>query len=198
VHLLSSLLGLLSLLVIVGGFVSLFVRRNRERVRNAPLRAEIEAQVRFQTRLQRARILGTGGFGGTRGFWISVRGPTRLTVGTDAFMISAPQALREYVFRGRETSIMVTQAPSRLDVRDWIVITGQIDGRQRQLAITQDNLPDIWEALEATGAAPELRVINPLSGTARPRRPGAPSESPPAQLGPRALRSWPYGPVRAR
>jgi hypothetical protein len=48
VHLLSSLLGLLSLLVIVGGFVSLFVRRNRERVRNAPLRAEIEAHVRFK------------------------------------------------------------------------------------------------------------------------------------------------------
>jgi hypothetical protein len=73
---------------------------------------------------------------------------------------------------------MVTQAPSRLDVRDWIVITGQIDGRQRQLAITQDNLPDIWEALEATGAALELRVINPLSGTARPCRPGAPSAEP--------------------
>jgi hypothetical protein len=154
---LSPLSSVLMPLVIIGGFVSVFMRRNRERARNAPLRAEIEAQVRFKTSLHRARILGTGGSGGTRGYWITARGPTRLTVGTDAFMISAPQALREYVFRGRETSIVVTQAPSRLDVRvrDWIVITGQIDGRQRQLAITQDNLPDIWDALQATGAALE-------------------------------------------
>lgn len=145
-------------LLIIGGFVSLFMRRNRERAMNAPLRAEIEAQARMKTSLNKARILGTGGSGGTRGYWISVRGPVRLTVGTDAFMISAPQALHEYVFAGRETSIMVTQAPSRRAerVRDWIVITGQIDGRQKQLAITQDNLADIWKALEAAGAVLEL------------------------------------------
>ncbi len=73
--------------------VYLYVRRNRERARNAPLRTEIEARVCFETPLSRASVLGTGGFGGTRGMWISVRGPKRLIVGTDAFMVSAPQAL---------------------------------------------------------------------------------------------------------
>ena len=50
----------------------------------------------FETSLSRARVLGTGGFGGTRGMWISLRGPKRLTVGADAFVVSSPQALREF------------------------------------------------------------------------------------------------------
>ena len=144
---------LLVALAIIAGWVFMFMRRNRERGRNAPLRDEIEAQVCFETILYRASILGTGGFGGTRGYWISVRGPKRLIVGTDAFMVSAPQALREFVFTGRESSIAFSQAPSRRVVRDWIVITGQVGGRQVHLAITQDNLPDIWQALAGTGAA---------------------------------------------
>ena len=138
--------------LIIGGVVYMFMRRNGERARNAPLRREIEAQVCFETILYRASILGTGGFGGTRGQWIPLRGPKRLTVGTDAFTVSAPQALREFVFRGRESSIAFSQVPSRLVVRDWIVITGQAGGRRAQLAITQDNLPDVWHALAGTGA----------------------------------------------
>jgi hypothetical protein len=136
-------------LVIIGGAVYLFTRRNRERNRNAPLRGEIEARVCFKTTLDRVSILGTGGFGGTRGVWISVRGPKRLVVGTDAFMISAPQALREFVFRGPESSIALGQARNP---DDCIMITGQPGGRQVQLAITGDNLPDIWQALAGTGA----------------------------------------------
>jgi hypothetical protein len=141
-------------LLIIGGLVYVFRRRNGERATNAPLRSEIAAQVCFETRLDRARVLGTGGFGGTRGYWISLRGPKRLTVGTDAFMVSAPQALREFAFTGRETSIAFRQAPS-LGHRDWIVITGGASGRQVQLAITRDNLLDVWQALAGTGAAPE-------------------------------------------
>ena len=76
--------------LIIGGVVYMFMRRNGERARNAPLRGEIEAQVCFETILYRASILGTGGFGGTRGQWIPLRGPKRLTVGTDAFTVSAP------------------------------------------------------------------------------------------------------------
>lgn len=174
-HLLSSLLRTLSSvlipLVIVGGFVSLFVRRNRERARNAPLRAGIEAQVRFKTRLHRVKFLGTGGWsGGTRGYWLTANGPAWLAVGTDAFMISLPQALHEYVFRGRETSMMVTQAPSGWDVRDWIVITGQIDGRQRHFAITRDNLPEVWQALAGTGVTvvPAPGEFEPLGKFAPP------------------------------
>ena len=82
--------------------------------------------------------------------WISVRGPKRLTVGTDAFMISAPQALREFVFRGPESSITFGQA---VDPDDCIMIIGQAGGHQVELAITGDNLRDIWQALAATGAA---------------------------------------------
>lgn len=149
-----DLLPLLTPLVIIGGFMYLLMRRNRERSGNAPLRAEIEAHVCFESILYRASVLGKGGFGGTRGYWIVLRGPKRLIVGNDAFMISAPQALRQFVFTGRESSIAFTQVPSRLVVRDWIVITGQAGGRQVQLAITQDNLMDAWQALAATGAAP--------------------------------------------
>jgi hypothetical protein len=144
---------LLTLAIIVGGIYVMFMQRNRERARNAPLRGEIQARVCFETTLDRVSKLGTGGFDGTRGFWIPVRGPKRLMVGTDAFMISAPQALREFVFTGRESSIALARVPFGLVVRDCIVITGQANGRQVQLAITQENLRDVWQALAGTGAA---------------------------------------------
>jgi hypothetical protein len=140
--------------VVIGGILYLFMRQNRERTANAPLRGEIQAGVRFATKLDLVGILGTGGFGGTRGQWIRLRGPKRLVVGADAFMISSPQALREFVFTGRESSIRFSQVPSRLVQRDWIVIAGQVSGRQVQLAITKKaGLPDIWQALAGTGAA---------------------------------------------
>ena len=50
---------------------------------------------------------------------------------------------------------------------DCIMITGQTGGRQVQLAITGDNLSDIWRALAATGAALVLRVPVPLKGLLR-------------------------------
>ena len=154
--------GVLIPLLIIGGIVYLFARRNHERDRNAPLRGEIEAGVCFETALDRVSILGTGGFGGTRGVWISVRGPKRLIVGTDAFMISAPLALREFVFSGPESSIAFGQAGNS---DDCIMITGHADGRQVRLAITRDNLQDIWQALAGTGAAPVLRIRKPCYGT---------------------------------
>ena len=139
-------------LAIVAVVVYMFRQRNRERAKNVPVRGEVEARVRFETALDGASILGTGGFGGTRGQWIRLRGPKRLVVGTDAFMVSAPQALREFVFTGRESSIEFTQMPSRWADRYWIVIKGDAGGRQVQLAITRDNLPDVWQALAGTGA----------------------------------------------
>jgi hypothetical protein len=145
-------MGFVVLAAIVCGWVYLVIGRNRERAINAPLRGKIEGRVCFETTLDRVSKLGTGGLGGTRGAWIPVRGPKRLIVGTDAFMVSAPQALREFVFAGCESSIALTQMPSRLDDRDWIVITGQAGGRQVQLAITRDNLLDVWQALAGTGA----------------------------------------------
>jgi len=120
----------LTVIAVIGGWAYLVMRRRRERAKNAPLRGAILARVCFAAPLDRVSHLGTGGFGGTRGLWIPVRGPKRLAVGTDAFMISAPQALREFVFAGRESFIAFGPVTSGLADRDWIVITGQVGGRQ--------------------------------------------------------------------
>jgi hypothetical protein len=137
-------LGIISALMWVGAHRSL----DRLRSRNADLRSEIEAQVRFATTLDRVRIHRSGGRG-----WLPVRGPVRLIVGTDAFMFSAPTAFGECAFRGGECSIKVSRAPARFGDRDWIVITGQDRGRRVRLGISQRNLMDVWQALAATGAA---------------------------------------------
>jgi len=145
---------LLAPLLILGAAIYMFMRRNGERARNAPLRGEIAARTCFETKLHRVSILGTGGFAGVRGYWVPITGPKRLVVGTDAFMVSAPQAFREFLFTGRESSIAFARMPSRLvgRDRDWIVIKGQSNGRQVQLAITRDNLLDVWQALAGAGA----------------------------------------------
>jgi hypothetical protein len=147
-------MGLVVLAAIVCVAAGLVIQRNRERDRNAPLRDAIEARVCFETALDRVCKLGTGGFGGTRGVWIDVRGPKRLVVGADAFMISAPQALGEFVFTGRESSISLTQMRFGPAGRDWIVIKDLADGSKVQLAITAPgNLTDAWQALAGTGVA---------------------------------------------
>jgi hypothetical protein len=103
----------------------------------------------------------------------SLRGPKRLIVGADGFVVSAPQALREFAFTGGESSIALSRAPSRVVDRDWIVITGQAGHRQVRLGITRDNLPEVWQALAGTGvslvpAADELeRLGNPAYGVGR-------------------------------
>jgi hypothetical protein len=131
--------------------VYLLARQHRERNGNAPLVIELGERVSFRASLDRASVLGTGGFGGTRGAWIRLRGPKRLTVGTDAFMVSAPLAGREFVFTGRDSSIALSQSPSRIVTQDWIVVTRRDGDRQLRLAITRDNLPEVWQALAATG-----------------------------------------------
>jgi hypothetical protein len=126
---------------------------NRRRARTAGLRSAIAAQLRFETTLDAARVYRMTTFGRDGHAWFSMQGPRRLIVGTDAFIFSAPNALREYAFRGCECCISLSQAPSSLFVkRDWIVITGPAGGRQVQLAISNDNLSEIWRALAAAGA----------------------------------------------
>jgi hypothetical protein len=124
--------------------------------------------VTFRAPLDRASVLGTGGFGGTRGVWIRLRGPKRLTVGTDAFMVSASLASREFAFTGRDSSMELSQAPSRIVTRDWIVITRDDGDRQLRLAITRDNLPELWQALAATGVtlAPAMGELEPAGNFA--------------------------------
>lgn len=150
--------------VIIGGILFLFIRQNSERAANAPLRDEIQGRVCLSTRVDYVSKLGEGGFRGTPGMWIPFKGPKRLVVGTDAFMLSMPQALREFVFTGRESSIAISKAPSRLAERDWIIITGQAGGRQVQIAITKkEGLAEIWQALAGTGVtlAPASDGIEP-------------------------------------
>jgi hypothetical protein len=123
----------------------------RQRGGTAGLRGEVEAQAHFATTLDGASIRGKG-FGGSG--WLPMQGPQRLIVGADAFIFSAPNSLKQYVFRGNECSIAFSQAPSRFANRDWIVITGQSGGRNIQLAVThRDSLQKIWQALAGTGAA---------------------------------------------
>jgi len=127
---------------------------NRQHARNSGLRAEIEAQMRFATTVDYARDNRVTTFARNGHAWVSLGRPMRLIVGTDAFIFEAPNALKEYVFRGSECSIAFSQEPSSVFVtRNWIVITGPARGRQVQLAISNDNLMDIWQALTGAGAA---------------------------------------------
>jgi len=144
-----NLIQLVIPLLIAGVWVRLLMQRKRERATNAPLRSYVLSQVRFETTFLRASRLGA------RREWIPLRGPKRLIVGTDAFVVSAPQALREFAFTGAESSIAFTRMPGRLAgrARDWIVITGPSGGSQVQLAIGPDNLLQVWQALAETGAA---------------------------------------------
>jgi len=108
-----------------------------------------------------------------RGRWIWLPGPKRLVAGTDVFMVSAPLALRQFAFVGYESSIEFAQVPFRLGTRDCIVITGPSAGYQVQLAIAQDNLPDIWQALADAGASVSgfaVPAANPAGPSGRPAR----------------------------
>jgi hypothetical protein len=78
-------------------------------------------------------------------------------------MVSAPQALREYVFTGRHSSIALSQSPSRIVDRDWIVIARPDGDRPLRLAIAADNLPQVWQALAGTGA-----TLAPAAGELEP------------------------------
>jgi hypothetical protein len=137
-------------------WVATWLWLNRQHARNAGLRAEIEAQLRFATTVDYARINRVTAFGHNGRAWVSLgsRRPMRLIVGTDTFIFEAPNAFKEYVFRGAECSIAFSQEPSSVFVRrNWIVITGLAGGRQVQLAISSDNLMDVWQALTGTGVA---------------------------------------------
>ena len=50
-------------IVIIGGILFLFMRQNRERAANAPLRDEIQGRVCLSTPLDHVSKLGTGGSG---------------------------------------------------------------------------------------------------------------------------------------
>jgi hypothetical protein len=130
---------------------------HRQRTRTAGLRSEVAAGVRFEVILDATRWYKTNGslWGADRS-WFSL-GPAQLMVGADAFVISAPKAFSEFAFKGCDCSISLSQSPSSpFRQRDWIVISGTGitplgSGRQAQLAISHDNLWDIWRALVAAG-----------------------------------------------
>jgi hypothetical protein len=134
------------------------LQQHRERVRDAPLRAEITAEARFEMTLDRVRFWWTRG-SRDRGRWVRIRnGPMRLVVSPDAFMVRTPGAV--YVFRGCESSIEFSQEPSRSASRDWIVITTEQGDRQLQVAVSKKgSMQEVWRVLAGTGATPGLRSI---------------------------------------
>jgi hypothetical protein len=158
---LLSILGTLASWLVIGGIVYVFRRLSRERAVNSLLREDTGEWVCFETALDRVSVLGTGGFGGTRGQWLMKRPPRRLIVGTDAFVVAS--SLREEIFIGSESSIAFSQEPSRLATRDWIIISGHNGTRQVQLAVSRkDAMPEIWQALAGTGAALDSRDLPKL------------------------------------
>jgi hypothetical protein len=158
-ELVAHVLPVLFVLAIAVLFAFALLQQHRERVRDAPLRAEIAAEARFEIALDRVRLFWTGG-SRDRGRWIRIRknGPMRLVVSPDAFAVRTPGAV--WVFRGSESSIEFSQEPSRSASRDWIVITGPNGGRQVEIAISKKgSMQEIWHALAGTGAASGLRSI---------------------------------------
>lgn len=80
-------------------------------------------------------------------------------------MISAPQAFHEFMFTGRESSILLTQMRFGPAGRDWIVIKDLAEGSKVQLAITmRGNVMDAWLALAGTGAGKPACQSRYLSG----------------------------------
>jgi hypothetical protein len=148
-------LAILSALMVAGRRVS----RNRQRARIAPhMRSEMEARECFTTPLTDVSIFGPGRFAGNLRHWVPLPAPRWLVVGTDAFIVSVPNAASgaggpELVFRGCECSITYSRAPSRLGNCDCIIITGPAGHGQVRLAISRGNLLEIWHALAGTGAA---------------------------------------------
>ena len=63
--------------VVISGLLYSFMRRTGERTISNPLHREISARVRFAAKPTMPAFSGTGGFRGTRGVWISLRGPKR-------------------------------------------------------------------------------------------------------------------------
>jgi hypothetical protein len=159
-NLILRLLALVAPAVVVSLLISAGMRAylSRQRGRIAALTSKTEAEPRFETTLNAARVAKPSTFAPDGRAWFSLRAPVQLMVGADAFIVSAPKAFQVYAFRGCECSISLSQAPSSpFAQRDWIVIMGLCKGpvgssRQARLAIAHDNIWEIWRALAATGA----------------------------------------------
>ncbi len=141
--------GVVGLTIIYGRIV---LRRRRE----APLRREIRAQsITFRTELGHVKTMTS------RGWWTGPYGLIELIVRTDGFEVSSaipPVRVAlglEYYFRACDTTIEVSQLPSGVYKRDWIVIKGQQLDKEVQLAIAQkSSLHEAWNALARAGAVP--------------------------------------------
>ena len=115
----------------------LFMRQNRERTANAPLRGEIQVGVFRRRDLIMPACSARADLGVPAARGSALRGPKRLIVGADAFMISCPRPSANMYLPDASHPSRFSQAPSRIVQRDWIIITGQVGGRQVQLAITK-------------------------------------------------------------
>jgi hypothetical protein len=139
--------------VVVGLAVAIAQTSLRHR-RTAALRKEAKGQaIAFQIRLDHVRVMGSG--------WTDLKGEMVLIVRADAFEVSATTPLlgtifgMDYYFRAPDTTIEVSESPSFLKKRLWIVVSGKQGTSRTELAITSENhLYDAWAAFVRAGVVP--------------------------------------------
>ena len=128
-----------------------WLRRRRE----APLRLQIRSQeVTFRMTLSEVKVEQPGVWPR----WLALNSFMALFVRGDGIEISSTippvrvVAGMEYYFKANETFIGVSQAPSMVSKKNWIIVTGRHDGKEIKLAITngiEGQLYDTWNALAA-------------------------------------------------
>ena len=157
---------MVAIVVVVLSLVCGQVWLRRRRV--APLRREIRARdITFRAALDRVYVMEPGMSPGSD-FEVPISSPVELIIRGDAFEVSHAHPLGrvmglEYFFRARETTVELNRPIPRIygtDTPPRIIVRGWQGGRRIQLTIRQKNdLPDIWNALTAAGAVPDIAWI---------------------------------------
>jgi hypothetical protein len=140
------------------------------RRRVAPLRREIRARdITFRAALDRVYVMEPG-MSPSSDFEVPISSPVELIIRGDAFEVSYAGPLGrvmglEYFFRARETTVELNRPIPRIygtDTPPRIIVRGWQGGRRIQLTIRQKNdLLEIWNALTAAGAVPDIAWITP-------------------------------------
>jgi len=166
----GSLMQYVTLGIVVAGLSLVCGQIWLRRRRVTPLRREIRARdITFRAALDRVYVIEPGTSPGSD-FEVPISSPVELIVRGDAFEVSNARPLGrvmglEYFFRARETSVELNRPIPRIygmDTPPRIIVRGWQGGRKIQLTIRQKNdLLEIWNALTAAGAVPDIAWITP-------------------------------------
>lgn len=169
----GSLMQYVLTVIVVAGLSLIAGRIWLRRRRETPLRREIRARdITFRAVLDRVEVTEPGTLPGDD-FGVPVSSPVELIIRDDAFEVSSGRPLGrvmglEYFFRARETSVELNRSVPRIygtGTPPRIIVRGWQGGRKIQLTIRQKNDPlDIWNALIAAGAVPDIAWITPARG----------------------------------